>query len=114
MPTDSDEARIVALAGLGVGLALLGNGKVIGRGDAGTAVAPAQPVGLARSRFQVGSNTFTVLDDSAARGDGRRCSVVARDGHGAVGLLYIGFGPEGAVCEARIDGDEWRSAELIE
>lgn len=29
---------------------------------------------------------------------------------GAVGLLYLGFGPDGAVVEARIDGGGWSLA----
>lgn len=115
VPTDSDAARMVAMAGLFGGLALLAVGRAgAPAASADPTAAPAAAVGLAGSRINVGHDTFTVLDDSAAAGDGRRCSVVARDEAGQVGLLYLGFGPGGEVTEARIDGQAWAPATLID
>lgn len=75
----------------------------------------AQPRGLVGSQISVGGSVFTVLDDSAVTGDGRRASVIARDSTGRVGILFVGFSPDGRVIEARCDdGAPWRSAELID
>lgn len=72
---------------------------------------PVTPVGLAGSRIGYAGRVFTVLDDSAVRGDGRRASVVARDENGTVGLLFVGFGPDGTVVEARTEHTEWAPAQ---
>lgn len=121
VPSDSDTARIIAIAALLGGLVLAGLGALMDRGAAGApaaapaAGAPARPVGLAGSRIQVGGDTFTVLDDSAAvNAAGRRASVVARDEQGRAGLLFLGFGSDGAVAEARIDGGDWVPATLLD
>ena len=65
--------------------------------------APAAPsAGLVGSRIRFGGGEFTVLDDSAVRGDGRRASVVAVDEASQIGILFVGFSADGAVAEARI------------
>ncbi|BBX82182.1 hypothetical protein [Mycolicibacterium aubagnense] len=74
---------------------------------------PVAPVGLVGSRVGYAGQVFIVLDDSAVRGDGRRGSVVARDERGAAGLLFIGFGPDGTVIEARTERTEWAPAQLV-
>lgn len=72
---------------------------------------PIAPGGLVGSRVGYAGQAFTVLDDSAVRGDGRRGSVVARDENGSVGLLFVGFGPDGTVVEARTEHTEWAPAQ---
>ncbi len=74
------------------------------------AAAPASLVGM---RIGFGGHRFTVLDDSAVRGDGRRASVVAADEAGQLGLLFIGFDAEGAVAEARIGDGPWGAAQVV-
>ncbi|MCB9441185.1 MAG: hypothetical protein H6523_13165 [Mycolicibacterium sp.] len=75
-----------------------------------TAVDRPQLVG---SEIQYEARRFTVLDDSNIDGSGRRASLVATDEDGAVGLLFIGFGPDGNVSEARTQHSGWAPAWVI-
>ncbi|MFL0278114.1 hypothetical protein [Mycobacterium sp. SMC-19] len=75
--------------------------------------APAAPAGLVGSRIVFGGHTFTVLDDSAVRGDGRRASVVAADEAGQLGALFVGFSADGRVAEARIGKGPWGAAAVV-
>ncbi len=91
----------------------MAHGWFVGLQPRARAAAPATSVGLVGSQVRVGGSVFTVLDDSAVAGDGRRCSVVARDAAGRVELLYVGFDRSGVVCEARVDGGDWAPASVI-
>ena len=75
-----------------------------------TAVNRLQLVG---SEIQYEARRFTVLDDSNIDGSGRRASLVATDDDGTVGLLFVGFGPDGSVTEARTQHSGWAPARVI-
>lgn len=93
----------------------MARGWFVGFPSPAPAAAPAPVVGLVGSRISVSGTVFTVLDDSAVTGDGRRASVVARDQAGRCGVLFIGFSAAtGRVAEARTETGPWRSAELID
>lgn len=112
--TEVDAIAIGAMVLLGIAaVAAMSRGWFVGLQPRDRAAAPAQPIGLVGSRISVGGSVFTVLDDSAVAGDGRRCSVVARDAAGRVELLYVGFDRSGVVCEARVDGGDWAPASVI-
>lgn len=74
---------------------------------------PPFPTGLVGSRIAHLGNIYTVLDDSAVDGSGRRASVVAADERKQAGLLFIGFAPDGTVCEARTQDGAWDAAHII-
>lgn len=69
---------------------------------------------LVGSRITYDGVTYTVLDDSELVGDCSRSCVLAADGQGRTGPLFLGFDSSGAVCEARVDGCEWAPAALID
>lgn len=69
--------------------------------------------GLVGSRISNGDMVFTVLDDSAVVGNGRRASVVAVDESGNVGLLFVGLDSTGRVTEARVSNGEWTTAAVV-
>ncbi|PQM53736.1 hypothetical protein C5U48_02695 [Mycolicibacter virginiensis] len=80
--TGSAAATYVAIALLGVAAAVgFSSGWVWGL----TPRAAAAPASLVGMRIGFGGHRFTVLDDSAVRGDGRRASVVAADEAGQLG-----------------------------
>ena len=74
---------------------------------------PPRKIGLAGSRIAHLGCIYTVLDDSAVTGDGRRSSVIAADEDDQAGLLFLGFDETGAVCEARTRDGAWAAAHVI-
>lgn len=113
--TDSTAADVAAIALLGVA-ALMGMsaGWFVGLTPR-AAVAPASLVG---ARIGFGSAVFTVLDDSApsaaaALRGGGRCSVVAVDATGRVGVLFVGMDRHGRVIEAATETRDWAPARPV-
>ncbi|GAS94893.1 hypothetical protein MMAG44476_21837 [Mycolicibacterium mageritense DSM 44476 = CIP 104973] len=110
-----------------IAVALGASGWLIKRARTAPASAPATPqppppppppppprkIGLAGSRIAHLGCIYTVLDDSAVTGDGRRSSVIAADEDDQAGLLFLGFDETGAVCEARTRDGAWAAAHVI-
>lgn len=96
-----------------LGLALMGTGGYYAQ--RGRLRAAAQPVtrGLVGSRISHGGSVFTILDDSAVNGSGRRASVVASDETGQAGLIFLGFDGDGSVSEARLPDGAWGPARVV-
>lgn len=89
-------------------------GKLIGTWGKREQRSPAVARGLVGSRISNGETVFTVLDDTAVTGSGRRASVVAADENGTVGLLFVGLDRRGRVTEARVANGEWTTAAVID
>lgn len=81
--------------------------------------APAAPsAGLVGSRIRFGGSVFTVLDDAtpsaaAALRGGGRCSVMAVDGGGRTGVLFLELDPHGAVVAAATAELDWAAAGAV-
>ncbi|MCB9441141.1 MAG: hypothetical protein H6523_12945 [Mycolicibacterium sp.] len=77
------------------------------------AAQPLRAPGLVGSRIVCDAGAFTVLDDSAVDGSGRRATVVAADPAGRVGLLFVGFdAATGRVAEAATQSRGWAAARV--
>ena len=112
--TGNTTAAFIACGLLAVAAVMgMAGGWFVGLTPTRTAEAPAASAGLVGSRIAFAGHTFTVLNDSAVRAHGRRASVVAADEAGNVGILFLGFGADGAVTEARIGDRPWSAATLI-
>lgn len=94
-------------------VAAMSRGWFVGWSPPARPAAGPHPQGLVGSQIMYRGVTYTVLDDSGLVGDGRRGSVVAADGWGRTGLLFLGFDAAGAVSEARVDGGDWAPAQVI-
>lgn len=104
-------ASMPLLAAAAIGA--MSRGWFVGWNPPARPTADPHPRGLVGSQIMYRGVTYTVLDDSGLAGDGRRSSVVAADGWGRTGLLFLGFDRNGAVVEARVDGCDWAPAQVV-
>nr|WP_046284147.1 hypothetical protein [Mycobacterium sp. UM_NZ2] len=116
--TGNSTVALIAMACLGVAAVMgFSSGWSVGLTPQRSAPASAA-AGLVGSRIWFANSVFTVLDDAtpsaaAALRGGGRCSVMAVDGGGRTGVLFLELDPHGAVVAAATAELDWAAAQVV-